>query len=110
MPDVTRLLDAAAAGDRRAAANIVPLVHDGLRRLAAARIAAEVAGHTLDATALVHQSYLRLAGGTSFRSKSHFVRAAAESVRRIPVDHPRTKHAEKRGGGFARVPLPDVPA
>jgi RNA polymerase sigma factor (TIGR02999 family) len=105
MSEVTKLLDAAAAGDRRAAAELLPLVYDELRKLAAVRMAAEAPGHTLDATALVHEAYLRLTGEASFQSKSHFMRAAAESMRRILVDHARAKHADKRGGNWQRVPL-----
>lgn len=108
MPDVTRLLDAAHAGDRRAAADLLPLVYDELRRLAAARLAAENPGHTLDATALVHEAYLRLVGGQSFESRSHFMRAAAEAMRRILVDHARARAAEKRGGPRDRVPLDEA--
>lgn len=105
MPDVTRLLDAAAAGDRRAAADLLPLVYDELRKLAAAKMAAEAPGHMLDATALVHEAYLRLTGGQAFESRSHFLRAAAEAMRRILVDHARARAAGKRGGHRTRVPL-----
>ena len=107
---MTRLLEAAVAGDRLAAADLLPLVYDELRKLAAARMSAEAPGHTLDATALVHEAYVRLTGGAVFPSRGHFMRAAAESMRRILVDHARAKHADKRGGEFARVPLSDVPA
>lgn len=79
-------------------------VYAELRRLAAAKMAGERAGHTLDATALVHEAYLRL-GTESFESKSAFFRAAAEAMRRILVDHARAAQAEKRGGGGLRVPL-----
>ena len=108
MSDVTRLLDAAAAGDRRAAAGLLPLVYDELRRLAAARMAAEAPGHTLDATALVHEAYLRLVGDQAFESRSHFMRAAAEAMRRILVDHARARAADKRGGRRQRVPLDEA--
>ncbi|MBX9625745.1 MAG: RNA polymerase subunit sigma [Gemmataceae bacterium] len=84
-----------------------PAVYAELRRLAAAKLAGEPAGHTLDATALVHEAYLRLGDG-SFGSRSGFFRAAAESMRRILVDHARAKRAGKRGGGRHRVDLPDV--
>lgn len=110
MSDLTRLLGAAQAGDRQAAAALLPLVYDELRTLAAARMSAEAPGHTLDATGLVHEAYLRLVGDAGFQSRSHFMRAAAESMRRILVDHARAKHADKRGGEFARVPLPDIAA
>jgi RNA polymerase sigma factor (TIGR02999 family) len=108
MADVTRLIDAAAAGDPRAAAELLPLVYDELRKLAAARMAAESAGHSLDATALVHEAYLRLVGGESPRDwngRGHFFAAAAEAMRRILVDHARRERAEKRGGRGRRVPL-----
>ena len=85
-----------------------PAVYAELRRLAAAKLAGEPDGHTLDATALVHEAYLRL-GDQSFASRSGFFRAAAESMRRILVDHARAKRADKRGGGRLRVELPDLP-
>jgi RNA polymerase sigma factor (TIGR02999 family) len=99
MSDVTRLLDAANRGDRQAAADLLPLVYDELRKLAAARMSQEAPGHTLDATALVHEAYLRMTRTQSFESKSHFMRAAAESMRRILVDHARARNAAKRGAG-----------
>ncbi len=105
MSDVTRLLEAAQAGDRRAAAELLPLVYDELRALAAARMSAEAPGHTLDATALVHEAYLRLVGGQQFDGRGHFFAAAAEAMRRILVDHARAKRAEKRGARAARVDL-----
>ena len=108
MSEVTRLLDAAAAGDRRAAAELLPLVYDELRRLAAARMAAERPGHTLDATALVHEAYLRLAGPADagrWDGRGHFFAAAAEAMRRILVDHARQKQAAQRGGGAMRADL-----
>ena len=74
MSDVTHLLNAAAAGDRRAAADLFPLVYEELRKLAAAKMASENPGHTLDATALVHEAFLRLTGEQSFSSRSHFMR------------------------------------
>jgi RNA polymerase sigma factor (TIGR02999 family) len=83
-------------------------VYAELRRLAAAKMAREPDGHTLDATALVHEAYLKL-GPESFASRSHFFRAAAEAMRRILVDHARARHADKRGGDLARVPLADIP-
>src|SRR5947199_215753 len=104
MSDVTRLLDAVAAGDRKAAADLLPLVYDELRKLAAARMATEAPGHTLDATALVNEAWLKL-NGESFATKTGFVRAAAVAMRRILVDHARAKKAEKRGGAAARVLL-----
>jgi RNA polymerase sigma factor (TIGR02999 family) len=105
MPDLTRLLEAAKAGDRQAAAQLLPLVYDELRTLAAARMAAEAPGHTLDATALVHEAYLRLVGDQQFDGRGHFFAAAAEAMRRILVDHARAKRAEKRGDRAPRADL-----
>jgi RNA polymerase sigma factor (TIGR02999 family) len=99
MTDLTHLLEAAQAGDRRAAADLLPLVYDELRKLAAGRIAAEAPGHTLDATALVHEAYLRLVGNQQFDCRGHFFAAAAEAMRRILVDHARKRTAAKRGSG-----------
>jgi hypothetical protein len=96
MSDVTRLLDAAATGDRRAAADLVPLDYDELRKLAAARMAAESPGHPLQPTALVHEAYLRLVGPADrprWESRGHFFAAAAEAMRRILVDAARRKAA-----------------
>jgi RNA polymerase sigma factor (TIGR02999 family) len=109
MSDVTRLLDAAAAGDYRAAADLLPLVYDELRALAAARVAAESPGHTLDATALVHEAYLRLVGDQQFDGRGHFFAAAAEAMRRVLVDRARGKARSKRGGDRRRVELADIP-
>src|SRR5262245_9103517 len=108
MSEVTRLLDAAAAGDRKAAADLLPLVYDELRKLAAARMAEEKPGQTLAATALVHEAYIRLVGGDQPRDwdgRGHFFAAAAEAMRRILVDTARRKKAEKRGGGRARADI-----
>jgi RNA polymerase sigma factor (TIGR02999 family) len=109
MSDVTRLLDAAAAGDRRAATDLLPLVYDELRKLAAARMAAEAPGHTLEPTALVHEAYLRLVGDQQFDGRGHFFAAAAEAMRRILVETARRRKREKHGGRRERVELPDVP-
>jgi len=81
------------------AETLLPLVYAELKKLASAKMAAENPGHTLDATALVHEAYLRLSGRRSFVSESHFLRVAAESMRRILVDHARGRNAAKRGGG-----------
>src|SRR5262245_9144805 len=105
MSDVTRLLDAAAAGDRRAAADLLPFVYDELRKLAAARLAAETPGHSLDPTALVHEAYLRLIGDQQFDGRGHFFAAAAEAMRRILVEQARRKSTLKRGGDGARQDL-----
>lgn len=120
MSEVTHLLDAAAAGDRQAGADLLPLVYDELRKLAAARMVAESPNHTLQPTALVHEAYLRLVGppvaddsGSPERrwdSRGHFFAAAAEAMRRILVDAARRKRTEKHGGQHRRVELPDVAA
>jgi len=105
MPDVTRMLEAAAGGDRQAAADLLPLVYDELRRLAAARLAAEAPGHTLNPTALVHEAYLRLVGDQKFDGRGHFFAAAAEAMRRVLVERARDRNRLKRGGGRQRVDL-----
>ena len=110
MSEVSRLLDAATAGDRKAAADLLPLVYDELRKLAATRMVNEKPGHTLDSTALVHEAYLRLLGDQHFEGRNHFFAAAAEAMRRILVDAARRKKREKHGAGRARIELPDVPA
>jgi RNA polymerase sigma factor (TIGR02999 family) len=109
-PAVTQLLTAAAGGDPRAAADLLPLVYAELRKLAAHRLAAEKPGQTLQATALVHEAYLRLVGDQQFSGRGHFFAAAAEAMRRILVDAHRRKGRHKHGGGLARVDLDDVPA
>jgi RNA polymerase sigma factor (TIGR02999 family) len=91
MTEITHLLEVAAAGDRQAAAALLPLVYDELRQLAAARMAHERAGHSLDPTALVHEAYLRLIGDQHFDGKAHFFAAAAEAMRRVLVNQ-RTRH------------------
>jgi RNA polymerase sigma factor (TIGR02999 family) len=111
MSDVTRLLEAAAAGDRHAAADLLPLVYDELRKLAAARMVAEAPGHTLDATALVHEAYLRLLGPADdhrWDNRGHFFAAAATAMRRILIEAARRKQADKHGGGLQRVALDGV--
>ena len=110
MSDVTLLLDAAAAGDPKAAAELLPLVYDELRKLAAARMAEEKPGQTLQATALVHEAYVRLVGGDETRQwngRGHFLAAAAEAMRRILVEAARRKVSLKRGGGRGRAELRD---
>jgi RNA polymerase sigma factor (TIGR02999 family) len=97
MSDVTQLLAAAAAGDGKAAADLLPLVYDELRKLAAARMAVEAPGHTLDATGLVHEAFLRLVGDQQFDGRGHFFAAAAEAMRRILVEAARRKGRLKRG-------------
>src|SRR5829696_1633358 len=111
MSDVTRLLDAAAAGDPTAAADLLPLVYDELRKLAAARLAEEKAGQTLQPTALVHEAYLRLVGGgpaPDWNGRGHFFAAAAEAMRRILIETARRKKADRHGGGWARHDLIDA--
>src|SRR6476661_4301512 len=98
MSHLTRLLDAAAAGDDRSAAAVLPLVYDELRRLAAGYLAAEPAGQTLAPTALVHEAYLRLVGPADagrWANRGHFFAAAAEAMRRILIDVARRKRTEK---------------
>jgi len=97
-------------GDAGEAARLLPLVYDELRRLAAAKLAREKPGQTLDATALVHEAYLRLAGGADVRwdGRGHFFAAAAEAMRRILVENARRKVSHKRGGDQVRQPLDDV--
>ncbi|MFO0808949.1 MAG: ECF-type sigma factor [Gemmataceae bacterium] len=107
MSDVTRLLNAAAAGDRQAANDLLPLVYAELRTLAAARMAAEKPGQTLQATALVHEAYLRLIGDQHFNGRGHFFAAAAEAMRRILVERARARQRLKRGGGASREELRD---
>ncbi len=114
MDEVTQILDAMGRGETHAAAHLLPLVYDELRRLAAARLAAEPSGHTLQPTALVHEAYLRLAGvpnGDRWDGRGHFFAAAAEAMRRILIDGARRKAAEKHGGGLRRQALePDAAA
>jgi RNA polymerase sigma factor (TIGR02999 family) len=108
MTDLTQLIEAVQSGDRRAAAELLPLVYDELRKLAAAKMAAEAPGHTLDATALVHEAYLRLIGDQGFAGRGHFFAAAAEAMRRILVNRARDRKRLKRGGGRVRVELLDL--
>jgi RNA polymerase sigma factor (TIGR02999 family) len=105
MSEVTRLLEAANRGDRQAAADLLPMVYDELRKLAAARLAREQPGQTLDATALVHEAFLRLVGDQRFEGKGHFFAAAAEAIRRILVEQARRRQAIKRGGDGNRQEL-----
>jgi RNA polymerase sigma factor (TIGR02999 family) len=108
MADVTQILSQIESGDAKAASELLPLVYEELRRLAAARLAEEKPGQTLQATALVHEAYLRLVDVDQARhwnGRAHFFRAAAEGMRRILVDHARRKHSLKRGGASKRVEL-----
>jgi RNA polymerase sigma factor (TIGR02999 family) len=108
--DVTLLLEAVARGEATAGEKLLPLVYEELRGLAAARMASESAGHTLQPTALVHEAWLRLAGSGERRwqDRAHFFRVAAMAMRRILVDHARQKHRLKRGGNPVRVDLADI--
>src|SRR5256714_7751611 len=105
--DVTRILDAAARGDPGAADQLLPLVYAELRKLAAQKLAREKPGQTLDATALVHEAYLRLVGDRQFASRRHFFAAAAEAMRLILIDPARRKATGRPGGGPLRVPPVD---
>jgi RNA polymerase sigma factor (TIGR02999 family) len=107
MNDVTRILTAIEQGDGQAAEQLLPLVYDELRKLAAARMAAENPGHTLNATALVHEAYLRLVGDQHFDDRGHFFAAAAEAMPRILVNHARDRKRLKRAGGRRRLELLD---
>lgn len=110
MSDVTIYLEAIARGESQASEELLPLVYEELRRLAANRMAAESAGHTLQATALVHEAWLRLVkeGDRTWRNRTHFFRAAALAMRRILVDRARTKLSQKRGGGGERVSIEEI--
>jgi RNA polymerase sigma factor (TIGR02999 family) len=110
MSEVTRMLNAAQEGDPTAADRLLPLVYDELRRLAAARMANEPAGHTLQPTALVHEAWLRLVGEEDphWKGRAHFFGAAAEAMRRILIDHARRRRAARRGGGQVRLELDEL--
>jgi len=113
MTEVTRILSAIEQGDPHAAEQLLPLVYDELRKLAAQKLAQEKPGQTLQATALVHEAYLRLVQspqreqGQSWNTRGHFFAAAAEAMRRILVDNARRKQADKHGGDRLRVDLPE---
>jgi RNA polymerase sigma factor (TIGR02999 family) len=108
MADVTQILAAIETGDPAAAGELLPLVYDELRKLAAARLAREAPGQTLDATGLVHEAYLRLVGSGGFDGRGHFFAAAAEAMRRILIDQARRKQADKHGGGWHRLDVLDA--
>ena len=110
VPEVTQLLDAIGAGNPKAAEELLPLVYQELRRLAAARMSALPPGQTLQATALVHEAYVRLTGSEpqEWNGRGHFFSAAAEAMRRILVERARQKASQKRGGGLKRVDLDSV--
>src|SRR5262245_29968414 len=113
MSEVTRLLSAIEQGDPHAAEQLLPLVYDELRKLASQKLAHEKPGQTLQATALVHEAYLRLVGPEeprSFRDHGHFLAAAATAMRRILIDNARRKQTRKRGGGLRRQQLEGLAA
>jgi RNA polymerase sigma factor (TIGR02999 family) len=110
MNEVTRILSAIEQGDGQAAAQLLPLVYDELRKLAAQKLAQEKPGQTLQPTALVHEAYLRLIGDQQFDGRGHFFAAAADAMRRILVDAARRKRTHKHGGRHRRVELPDIAA
>src|SRR5262249_15488580 len=113
MSEVTRILSAIERGDPHAAAALLPLVYEELRQLAAARLAREKPGQTLDATALVHEAYLRLVDvkdPQGWNGRGHFFAAAAEAMRRILIESARGKARAKRGGGWERVDFEELDA
>ena len=113
MSEVTRILSAIEQGDPQAASQLLPLVYDELRKLAAQKLAQEKPGQTLQATALVHEAYLRLVGEDrqqSFQDRGHFFAVAATAMRRILIDGARRKLTQKRGGGFERHDLDGIAA
>src|SRR6266545_2722756 len=107
MSDATEILSAIEHGDATAAAELLPLVYEELRRLAASKMASEAAGHTLQPTALVHEAWLRLVADKNpkFENRAHFFAAAAEAMRRILIDRARRKLRLRHGGSFERVDL-----
>jgi RNA polymerase sigma factor (TIGR02999 family) len=110
MNDVTQILNAIDQGDSQAAEQLLPLVYTELRKLAALQLGQEAPGQTLDATALVHEAYLRLVTPTperSFQGRQHFLAAAAQAMRRILVERARSRRRQKRGGQWARCDLSD---
>ena len=113
MSEVTRILSAIEQGDMHAANQLLPLIYDELRKLAALKLAQEKPGQTLEATALVHEAYLRLVGVAeprAYRDRRHFFAAAATAMRRILIDQARRKQTEKHGGALSRKELADVAA
>src|SRR5262249_22147846 len=108
MSQVTRILEQIQQGDPHAAEQLLPLVYDELRKLAAQRLANEQPGRTLQATALVHEAYLRLVGDQRFDSRSHFFAAAAEAMRRILIEQARRKQRLRHGGDFGRQRLDEA--
>lgn len=113
MTEITQVLEAIDQGDPKAAARLLPLVYEELRKLAAHRLAEEHPGQTLQPTALVHEAYLRIVGPEDkprWQNRGHFFAAAAEAMRRILIDIARRKGTRKHGGDFVREPLDDIVA
>ena len=111
MSNVTQILDAIQHGDPKAADELLPLVYQELRRLAASKMASETPGQTLQPTALVHEAWLRLVGNdgqAQFQNRAHFFGAAAEAMRRILIDRARRKHALRHGGGQQRLDIDEI--
>jgi len=110
MSETTKMLEAISAGESQASEQLLPLVYEELRRLAAARMSQEAAGHTLQPTALVHEAWLRLVGGQnqSWENRAHFFGAAAEAMRRILIERARRKSRLKRGSGQALLDIADL--
>ncbi len=111
MTHVTQILERAQRGDSLAASQLLPLVYDELRRIAAHKMAGESPGHTLQPTALVHEAWLRMVGGegeAQFQNRAHFFGAAAEAMRRILIDRARRIQAQKHGGGKEHVDIDDM--
>ena len=110
MSDVTLVLDAVRRGDKEASEELLPMVYEELRRMAAARMARESAGHTLQPTALVHEAWLRLieSGSQNWENRAHFFGAASEAMRRILIERARRKSRLRHGGGQERVNLADL--
>jgi len=110
MSGVTRILEAAQQGDPTAADQLLPLVYEELRRLAAHKMSNEAQGHTLQPTALVHEAWLRLTGNADVKwdGRAHFFGAAAEAMRRILIERARRKHAARHGGGQQRVDIQEM--
>src|SRR5262249_44420016 len=111
MSDVTQILERVERGDGKAAEELLPLVYEELRKLAAAKMAQEAPGQTLQATALVHEAWLRLAGPSqsqAWENRGHFFAAAAEAMRRILIERARRKAAERHGGGLEQVDVDQI--
>jgi RNA polymerase sigma factor (TIGR02999 family) len=110
MSEVTRILNAIEQGDAKATDELLPLVYEELRRLARLKMSQELPGQTLQATALVHEAYIRLVGveNQNWSNRGHFFAAAAEAMRRILIENARRKQRRKRGGGYQRIDLDDA--